>query len=313
MSESVSLKVFDLFAIPESELASYSVRLNSSLGEWDITAAYYNDHDALADHAHVVFWEKDEKGQKQNYPLKADRVLQFIRLDRESTEQWLFIGAFRILDGERVSEGRRIANYEPIEKYEPFAGRLVVRYKRRRGPTHFTYTMSEGSKDRTHILENMIVHKIAESPMSARPFPGFEDLCLSHLELEAAVKNGEWKSALESVSAVYLITDKSNGWHYVGSAYSRKGATTGLLSRWGQYASGDFRGGNKHFQQLSSDYIAENFQYSILEIFDRRARLNDVIQRERWWMESLCSVRTESRPFGYNSVKERDAEKGTQE
>ena len=98
------------------------------------------------------------------------------------------------------------------------------------------------------------------------------------------------------------------GWHYVGSAYSRKGASHGLLSRWKEYASGDHSGGNKQLRNLGAGYIEKNFQYSILEIFDMNKSPKEIIDREHWWMDTLGSVRrnNDEVPHGYNSVAERE-------
>lgn len=85
----------------------------------------------------------------------------------------------------------------------------------------------------------MTLDHLSQSPISSLPFPGFENVRLTHRQLVAAVRNDTWKTALGNVQAVYLQTDRRTGWHYVGSAYSHKGAEQGLLSRWSEYAYGD--------------------------------------------------------------------------
>lgn len=97
---------------------------------------------------------------------------------------------------------------------------------------------------RSRFFDTMLVEKIAQSPVSAMPFPGYDNVRLSFSELVAAVHNDEWRGALGAVNAVYLQTDTRTGWHYVGSAYSRHGGAQGLLSRWEEYANGDHTGGN---------------------------------------------------------------------
>ena len=59
-----------------------------------------------------------------------------------------------------------------------------------------------------------------------------------------------------------------------------EGATHGLLSRWEEYASGDHSGGNKQLRKLGAGYIEDNFQYSILEIFDMHKPAKEIIDRE---------------------------------
>jgi len=54
-----------------------------------------------------------------------------------------------------------------------------------------------------------------------------------------------WHTALSSVYAIYLITDKVSGKQYVGSAYG----TGGLLGRWKNYVE-THHGGNKRIVEL---------------------------------------------------------------
>lgn len=303
------ISVFDLLGIPTAELQNYSVRLNSNLGGWNVLDAYYDHRELLLEHAHKVQWNGSSRRN-----ISTPYVLQFVQLREGSTEYWLFIGCSKIVPGESLdSEGRgdKVANYQVLDQYKPFEARLVARYTRKQGSSGagaLTLNLATQSV-REHIVSNMVVSRIAESAISAVPFPGYEEIRLTHTQLVAAVKNEDWRSALNSVSAVYLQTDLSNGWHYVGSAYSRKGDSRGLLSRWSEYAGGDHMGGNKGLKLYTTpQHIEENFQYSILEIFDSRASATDVIRREHWWMDTLQSVHKNDSPFGYNTVTERERE-----
>ena len=71
-----------------------------------------------------------------------------------------------------------------------------------------------------------------------------------------------------------------------------QGAEQGLLSRWSEYAYGDHSGGNKRLKELGVKYIEDNFQYSILEIFDMRALPKDIINRSigGWTLSVLCTI-----------------------
>ena len=91
-------------------------------------------------------------------------------------------------------------------------------------------------------------------------FTGYENVCLSFIQLEAILKRGkrDWLAALKNQKAVYLITDKNNGKLYVGSATGKNGM---LLQRWGNYiATG--HGGNKELIELVKekgfDFILTN-------------------------------------------------------
>lgn len=305
------ISFFKLFNISENQLSDYSVRLNDNLLNFNMLDSYYNHRELLLEHIHKMKW-----GEGVRYNISTRYVLQFVKLDPRHRDLWLFIGLSRILEGEHLdtSGGKDIvANYHQIDDFRPFEARLVVQYMRPPGPSGnaaLTLNMAK-SQVRARLVDQMVVHHIAESPISAIPFPGYEMVRLTHNQLQAAVQNAEWTAALGSVQAVYLQTDLRNGWHYVGSAYSHSHAKRGLLSRWAEYANGDFSGGNKNLKDLGAEYIHSSFQYSILEIFDMRVKASEIIRREHWWMDTLDSVRYHrdgAIPHGYNTVRERERE-----
>lgn len=107
-----------------------------------------------------------------------------------------------------------------------------------------------------------------------------------------------WKRALSYVKGVYVITGRSNGKLYVGSA---SGNSDGIWQRWAGYADPrNLTGGNKQIMELrdqvGAEHIAKHFQYSILEIFDTKTKQEYVLQRESYWKRVL-----ETRRYGYNS------------
>ncbi|RAX22112.1 GIY-YIG nuclease family protein [Actinomyces sp. Z5] len=306
MSEQPPIKFFELLGIPKDELSRYSVRLNSNRGfSIPVIEAYYQEPEKLMQHISKRRWAGDGKSAKN---INGERVIQFIQLDDGHRDLWLFIGVF--VRGDLYSSGGdELYRLDPDPRFTPLAARLVARYRRKRGYMGIDFDLSKA----THLegfTETMTVVRIADSPVSAMPFPGYDRVRLSHAQLRAAVRDESWRAALGSIQAVYLQTDTRNGWHYVGSAYSRHGGDRGLLSRWSEYACGDHSGGNKRLRELSPEYIEQNFQYSILEIFDMHATAKDIIHREHWWMDTLGSVYyPDSRsPHGYNSVPERERE-----
>ena len=105
-----------------------------------------------------------------------------------------------------------------------------------------------------------------------------------------------WIAALENQKAVYLITDKMNGKHYVGSVTGDNGM---LLQRWKNYILNG-HGGNKELKELVKDkgfdYVKTNFQYSILENYNAKVDSKFILERETWWKETL-----KTREFGYNA------------
>lgn len=301
------ISIFDVLGIQPDDLHMYSVRLNRNLGGGNIALEYFSDRTRVLNHAHTVSWAGD---RRRNIP--SPFVLQFIQLSPRSNSEWLFIGSSTLSGLEfQDTHGNTVAEFSMNEKHEPYTGRLVGRYTLRQGVTGIaalTHNL-EMPRIREDFALRFVVDRIANNPIFALPFPGFEEMRLTHSELVAAVKSEEWKGALDSVSAIYLLTDKSNGWHYVGSAYSRQGTNYGLLSRWSEYAHGDYSGGNSKLKALAQhrgrEHIEQNFEYTVLEIFDRRVPMKEIIRREHWWMDTLQSVWTNQSPFGYNSTAQR--------
>jgi hypothetical protein len=65
---------------------------------------------------------------------------------------------------------------------------------------------------------------------SGESFPGFERINHDFGTLEAVfgAERPDWKAALQSMKGVYVISDRSNGKQYIGSAYG----DAGIWSRW---------------------------------------------------------------------------------
>ena len=239
------IRFLELLGLDEEDLAGYSIRLNGSNPEWgkwsDLPDAYYFSYDDLMKWIFTKKWPDKDKATAQ---IHTRKVLQFIQLKPENPHptQWLFVGAYDVLDEYTENDGKILYRYNEIPEYASLKARAVVYYKRDPGYTGVVFNLSNNEERRRDFLKTMTLEKIAQSPVSALPFPGYENVRLTHRQLVAAVNNEEWRATLGSVQAVYLQTDRRTGWHYVGSAYSRKGASHGLLSRWKEYASGDHSG-----------------------------------------------------------------------
>ena len=129
-----------------------------------------------------------------------------------------------------------------------------------------------------------------------KEFNGYQNVSLSHIELQHIINNTEpsWKLALSSVKAIYVITDIKTGKLYIGSAYGREG----LLNRWNKYVT-NLTGENKEFEALVKEkgegYIPNNFKYSILEIFDTKTKDDYILERENYWKNVF-----ETKKFGMN-------------
>lgn len=130
-----------------------------------------------------------------------------------------------------------------------------------------------------------------------KEFSGYEGLILSYNELKEIVENPtvyeEWRVALSSVYAIYLIVDTETGKQYVGSAYGKEG---GLLGRWSVYVQ-TLHGNNKEMKKVICDHPERYhaFQFSILQILPKTLAPEEVIVIETLWKNKLLSSR-----FGMN-------------
>jgi len=129
-------------------------------------------------------------------------------------------------------------------------------------------------------------------------FDGFENIILPYDELKEIIEDSvlyeNWHSAMRSVYAVYLISDKKDGALYVGSAYADNG---GLLARWSYYVA-THHGDNKEMKEKLIQFPDRyhDFQFSILQILPSTMVNSDVIKIESLWKNKLLS-----KEFGMNA------------
>lgn len=93
-------------------------------------------------------------------------------------------------------------------------------------------------------------------------FPGFYNFVLDYPTLQAVTTQTrfeQWRTALASIKAIYLIADTHDGKLYVGKADGAEG----LLQRWTAYAHTG-HGGNTELRHRNP----ETFRFSILQVFD---------------------------------------------
>lgn len=219
-------------------------------------------------------WQEYRPGRDDfNRPL----IFSLISFYHEQ-DVWLFGGVFCVV-------ARHIDCYEVelTNHGAPFIGRLKLRSSYRGRTTRVNFE---------NHYESFEVQEILREPYSGQTFPGYEDIDLSFDELETLVRNErpDWRTALESVKGVYLITDTKTGKHYVGSAYGDQG----VWSRWRSYvASG--HGGNAELRKLvknpSLDYCRAHFRFALLEHRPARTPDDIILGRETFWKRILLTRR----------------------
>jgi hypothetical protein len=227
-------------------------------------------------------WQEDQ-GQRN---FECEQILSLIHL---RGDRWLFGGIYRVEGIEAKAEGpKRRYRYATSELagLEHLVGRVIVRFAKK-----FRASYLRGGV----YGEKLAVSEIRSDRVTVADFPGYNGVLLSYQLLRTIIREGisSWRSALGSVSGVYLIVDTSNGKQYVGSACG----IGGIWQRWEAYANNG-HGGNTELVSLLAKNGAEHaksFQYSILEVSDLYTSKESILVRESHWKKVLCSSK-----YGYN-------------
>jgi hypothetical protein len=231
-------------------------------------------------------WKEWQEDQNQRN-FECDRILSLIQLDGS---RWLFAGVYDVLGATKVVRPRgdcyRYSTRE-VPGLEHLTGRAIVRFKKQ---FRASYLIGPKYADQMHVVA------LHEQRMTVGEFPGFNSVLLSHATLKTIVRENieSWRAALGAVAGVYVITDKSSGEQYVGSAYG----VGGIWTRWCNYAENG-HGGNAQLRAVLRDKGATHaghFQYAILEVRDLKESSDFVIGRESHWKEVL-----QTRDHGLNS------------
>ena len=235
-------------------------------------------------------WKTKHPNNNLNH---ADYLLAFAQYYPYGPEYFIFGGLYKIkkIEPEVFDE----VGYELtlMDDYKEYRKRLIVKLKKPIGRDLYNRLY----KNIQDTLEPE-VYEIAPNTKLGH-FPGYQNVTLSHPQMQQIISRNEpsWKQALMNVKGVYVITDLSNGKLYIGSA---SGNTDGIWQRWSDYANiENLTGGNKLLNEIKldkgKDYIINNFQYSILEIFDTKTKVDTIINRENYWKNVFCT-----RKYGMN-------------
>jgi len=222
-----------------------------------------------------------ERHQNNNLD-HADYVLAFAQYYPYGPQYFIFGGFFEVTKAVPEIIGGSGYVLSQLDQYSEYIKRLIIKLDKPIGRDLYLRKyegLQQGSL-------NPQVHELA-ADTKLGTFPGYQNVRLKHHDLQRIVRQEEpsWKDALSSVKGVYVITDTSSGHLYVGSA---SGEANGLWQRWSGYANvANLTGGNKRLEELRSragdQHIIDNFQYTILEIFDPKTRAESILQRESFW------------------------------
>ena len=266
------------------------IKFNMNAGNVEIRAWDLLFKEDETEWEQINAWKTKHPNNNLNH---ADYLLAFAQYYPYGPEYFIFGGLYKIkkIEPEVFDE----VGYELtlMDDYKEYRKRLIVKLKKPIGRDLYNRLY----KNIQDTLEPE-VYEIAPNTKLGH-FPGYQNVTLSHPQMQQIILRNEpsWKQALMNVKGVYVITDLSNGKLYIGSA---SGNTDGIWQRWSDYANiENLTGGNKLLNEIKldkgKDYIVNNFQYSILEIFDTKTKANTIINRENYWKNVFCT-----RKYGMN-------------
>ena len=260
------------------------IKFNMNAGNVEIRAWDLLFKEDETEWEQINAWKTKHPNNNLNH---ADYLLAFAQYYPYGPEYFIFGGLYKIkkIEPEVFDE----VGYELtlMDDYKEYRKRLIVKLKKTIGRDLYNRLY----KNIQDTLEPE-VYEIAPNTKLGH-FPGYQNVTLSHPQMQQIILRNEpsWKQALMNVKGVYVITDLSNGKLYIGSA---SGNTDGIWQRWSDYANiENLTGGNKLLNEIKldkgKDYIINNFQYSILEIFDTKTKVDTIINRENYWKNVFCT------------------------
>ena len=260
------------------------IKFNMNAGNVEIRAWDLLFKEDETEWEQINAWKTKHPNNNLNH---ADYLLAFAQYYPYGPEYFIFGGLYKIkkIEPEVFDE----VGYELtlMDDYKEYRKRLIVKLKKPIGRDLYNRLY----KNIQDTLEPE-VYEIAPNTKLGH-FPGYQNVTLSHPQMQQIISRNEpsWKQALMNVKGVYVITDLSNGKLYIGSA---SGNTDGIWQRWSDYANiENLTGGNKLLNEIKldkgKDYIINNFQYSILEIFDTKTKVDTIINRENYWKNVFCT------------------------
>ena len=223
-------------------------------------------------------------GQYWNYnknkSYKAGQITIGLVKIKQNEDFWLLFHIVQVTKDLNILNGVGY-EFQDLLEYEKYVGRLVIKFKNK---------VQRMIRNAESVIDDCYVSQILPDTFDNDLFPGYERVNISWDKMKRVLEKDNWKTALQNQKGVYLLTDKSNGKMYVGSACGENM----ILGRWKDYVNTGHRG-NAELKRLTFDHIKQNFKYSILDIYKSTTDDEIIKKREDWWKKVL-----QSREFGYN-------------
>jgi hypothetical protein len=255
-----------------------------------IHLARHNGHDDPLD---VFIAGEFDEWQRWQSKRNFSRPYIVSLIQAKHSQRWLYAGTYTVL-GVEDKQPRDETWQQDFYRYDlrrmniadEYAGRMYVQsvYK---GRTSFLNGET--------LNADLLIQEISPVKLTFGDFPGYKTLVLTRDQLEIIIRHDlpTWRTALQNVKGVYLITDTIAGKLYVGKA----SGTQGFWARWSYYFTsvhGDNVGLIEELGSASPERLG-GLRFSILEVMDPNATEDEVLARESHWKNVLLS-----RQLGYN-------------
>lgn len=225
---------------------------------------------ADSSHAEILAYTATQSSDTRRFPASpSDCWVVFIREGGNQARLWSVIENRGEVSRDEI---RRTFDIVETEQMADLRGRLVIGWKSPR-----TWRMS-GTAAGAYPVTSI-------SDAEPIPFPGFDRLILSYPQLQAVMREhryASWRTALASVTGIYLITDTRDGRQYVGKADGEES----IRQRWSAYACNG-HGGNVELRTLDPS----SYRFSLLRVFDPATPTRDINGAESHYKSALDSVR----------------------
>lgn len=208
--------------------------------------------------------------------FKTEKKFLLFFLGKTSTKS-ILKGAYKVgtftpkeeYGGALLNDSKGYLKLDDLDELDELINRLEINYEHKQGWSRTSF-------------DEIVVSALypEEKARTVKEFNGLENIYLSYEELKEIVDNSylDYVLPLKSISAIYMIIDKSSGKQYIGSAYGKDG----LYGRWTSYVYTEGTGNNimlEEFKEKDEQHY-KNYYFHILRVLPQSMSVDEVIQQE---------------------------------
>ncbi|MBQ7444433.1 MAG: GIY-YIG nuclease family protein [Clostridia bacterium] len=278
----------DILHLNSEQIANSKIGLNMQWGGKTHFEIWYESDEQNRNVDFTYHSHQGVHGRNRNFTRVGQWCFGFVRL-QEHDDKWLLVSAGEITSiPDRNNSGA--CGHVELEAYQGLIGRLIISYHKGNKFARYIFDLAT-------VIDEAEVSEILPNVYEPIKFQGFDSVHLSYSTLKHILeghKYADYRSALQGVKGVYCLTDKKESKFYIGSAYGEEG----ILQRWSDYID-SMHGRNKAlielYNRVGESYFQENFEFTIIETFNKNTDSHIIIARESYWKEVF-----QTKENGYN-------------